>query len=183
MPRPSSIDRLPSDIREKIGELRRGGLTYDEILRHLGEMLPASDMPSRSALGRHLAEFEAAAEEMRRQDAITKALMAQFGDANDGRMLRLNIALAQGVLSKIAFAENGTLARLDPEEAMFVARAIQSLASASKADTDREQKIRDRAVTEAKAAAAAAVDKVAKSAGGLTRETVAALKAEFLGIK
>lgn len=183
MPRPSSIDRLPSEIREKIGELRRGGLTYDEILQHLGCMLPAGEVPSRSALGRHLAEFEAAAEEMRRQDAITKALVNQFGDASDGRMLRLNIALAQGVLSKIALAEDGTVTRLDPEEAMFLARAIQSLASAAKADTEREQKIRDRTLAEAKAAAAAAVDKVARTVGGLTRETVTALKAEFLGIK
>lgn len=183
MARPSSIDRLPPEIRDRIGELRRGGLTYDQILAHLAELLPATEMPSRSALGRHLAEFEAAAEEMRRQDAITKALVAQFGDATDGRMLRLNIALTQGVLSKIALAEDGKLTRLDPEEAMFLARAVQSLASAAKADTEREQKIRDRALAEAKAAAAAAVDKVAKTAGGLTRETVAALKAEFLGIK
>lgn len=182
MPRPSSIDRLPSEIREKIGELRRGGLTYDEILQHLGCMLPAGDVPSRSALGRHLAEFEAAAEEMRRQDAITKALVNQFGDASDGRMLRLNIALAQGVLSKIALAEDGTVTRLDPEEAMFLARAIQSLASAAKSDTDREQKIRDeerkRVLLEATTQAVAA-----GKAHGLSAEGQAAIRATLLGMK
>ena len=35
MARPSKIDRLPQELRDAIGDLRRQGRTIDEILAHL----------------------------------------------------------------------------------------------------------------------------------------------------
>ena len=48
---PSSIDKLPVEVRELIGRLREQGATIDDILAKLGEL----DVEvSRSALGRHV---------------------------------------------------------------------------------------------------------------------------------
>lgn len=46
--RPSSVDRLPAEMRDAIGRLRDAGHTIDEIMAHLADM---ESMVSRSALG------------------------------------------------------------------------------------------------------------------------------------
>ena len=182
MGRPSRIDRLPSEIREIIGELRRSGTTIDEIMDRLRDMLPSDDLPSRSGLGRYLHQFDAIAEEMRRQRAVAEALVDRFGEGADGKTARLNIALAQGLLTKLMFTEDGDMVTLDPEQAMFVAKSIQSLVSASKSDADRELKLRQDQDKRTKTAAASVVENVGREQG-LSKETVLAIKAQILGVK
>ena len=180
--RPSRIDQLPESVRGLIGQLRRNGATIDSILAKLKEMLPEAELPSRSGVGRYVQQFEAIAEEMRRQRGIAEALVERFGDAGDGRTARLNIALAQGLLTRLMFTEDGGVATLDAEEAMFVCRSVQSLVSASKSDADRELKLREDQDKRTKSAAATAAESVAKE-HGLSAATVAAIRAKILGVK
>lgn len=181
--RPSKVDRLPEEVRELIGKLRRNGRTIDEIMAKLGELdlvelgLTEEDMPSRAGLGRHLAQLDAITQEMRRQQTIAEAMVERGLVMDQGQTAKLNVALAHGLLTRLMFTEEGQVATLDPEEAMFVARSIQSLASAAKADTDRELKVR----TEMAKEAAAAAKKVATGMG-LTREAVDAFQREMLGL-
>lgn len=63
MPRPSSISRLPAEIRDKIGALRAEGRTIDEIVAKLEEL---NVDVSRSALGRHCKRLESVQANIRR---------------------------------------------------------------------------------------------------------------------
>lgn len=176
--RPSKVDQLPAEVRELIGKLRRDGRTLDQIMGKLAELdLPDAAMPSRTGMFRHIRQLDAITGEMRRQQAVAEAMVERGLVMDEGRTARLNVALAHGLLTKLMFTEDGTVATLDPEEAMFVARSIQSLASAAKADTDRELKVRAEMAKEA----AAAAKKVATGMG-LTRDAVEAFQREMLGL-
>ena len=77
---PSSIDRLPEEIRAAIGKLRTQGRSIDEILAHLGTM----DVEvSRSALGRHVKRLATLQERMR-----SSREMALIGPVGGGRAQR-----------------------------------------------------------------------------------------------
>src|SRR3546814_13717692 len=67
----------------------------------------------------------------------------------------------------------------DPEQVMFLGRALKDLASAQKTDAERTLKEREAMAKEA----AKAVDKVvAANTGGFTRETVDAIKIAIPGL-
>jgi arginine repressor len=178
---PSSIDRLPEEVRTLIGRLRVQGRTIDEIMAHLGTM----DVEiSRSALGRHVKGLAALKERMEHSRNMAAALVDRFGDQTDNRLQRLNLELMHSVVMQTITAtqegDDGETSPVtfSPEDAMFLARSLQSLASAAKTDGDRVIL----ATREAKKEAAQAVDRVAKRDGGLTRETVDTIKREILGI-
>lgn len=181
--RPSKVDQLPAEIRELIAKLRRNNCTTDQIMGKLAELdlggmgVKSEDLPSRSGLARHLKQVDAVTAEMRRQQTLAEAMVERGLVMDQGQTAKLNVALAHGLLTRLMFTEEGQVATLDPEEAMFVARSIQSLASAAKADTDRELKVRSEMAKEA----AAAAKKVATGMG-LTREAVEAFQREMLGL-
>lgn len=180
---PSSIDRLPEEIRAEVGRLRVQGRTLDEILAHLKGM----DVDvSRSALGRHVKRMNASRERMKHSREMATALVSQFGDQPDNRLARLNLELMHGVVMQTITAtaddEDGDPqpVTFSPEDARFLADALAKLASAEKTNVDRTLKLKQEAAKEA----AAAVDRVAQTgAAGLTVDTVAAIKREILGIR
>jgi hypothetical protein len=180
---PSKVDRLPEPVRDLVGQLRRQGRTIDEIMAKLAELdLPPEDVPSRSSVGRFVKQAGAIAEEMRRQRQIGEILVESHGREADTRTSRINIGLAQGLLTRLMFTEDGEKATLDAKEAHFICASIQSLASAAKADTEREMKLRAEAERKTKAAAAKAVESVAREQG-LSADTVAAIRARILGVQ
>lgn len=181
--KPSSIDRLPEEIRAEVGRLRLQGRTINEILSHLKTL----DVDvSRSALGRHVKRLAAGRERMRHSREMATALVSQFGDQDDNKLARLNLELMHGVVMQTIMAtsedEDGEAqpVTFSPEDARFLADALAKLATAEKTNADRTLKMKAEAAKEA----AAAVDRVAKrEGGGLTADTVAAIKREILGIK
>lgn len=177
MPRPSSIDKLDPQIRDLIGQLRDRGRTLDEIRARLSDML-GEDAPSRSALHRHIQGLDEIAEEMRRARTMAEALVRGIGDEPESKVAQLNIQLAHTALFKM-LSNDGQVVRLDPEEAMLAASAIQKLTSASKTDNDLRTAIRK----EVAAMMAKELDEEARTNKGLTADMVASLKARFLGIK
>lgn len=138
MARKSSIDRLPKEVRELIGELRQHGRTIDEILAKLREL----DVDvSRSALGRHIQQnVDALHERLHESRAVAEAVMGRIEDSSAGQVARINIELMHASLLKLMSSDES--AALDGKEAMFLATALQKLASASKVDLDRELKLR-----------------------------------------
>ena len=150
---PSSIDRLPEEIRAQIGHLRVQGRTIDEIVDHLKGM----DVDvSRSALGRHVKSMAALRERLQNSRNIATALVGQFGDQPDNKLQRLNIELMHGIVMQTITAtsepdENGETAPITfaPEDAMFLARALKELASAQKTDSDRNILLRRELAKEA----------------------------------
>ena len=179
--RPSSIDKLPEEVRETVGRLRAQGRTIDEIMAHLRQM----DVEvSRSAMGRHLKGMAAASERMRNSRNMAVALVERFGETTDNKLARLNLELMHGVVltALTASAEDADgeaqPVTFGPEETMFLASALQKLASAEKTDADLRIKLKTEALKEA----ATAVEKAAKQAG-LTRETVDTIRNAVLGVE
>ncbi len=177
---PSSIDKLPTEVRELIGQLREQGVTIDAILAKLQDL----DVEvSRSALGRHIKGLAEVGEQLRRSREIATALVSRFGEEPDNRVGRLNIELMHGLvmqaITATAEGEGGEVlpVTFTPEDTMFLARSLQSLATAQKTDTDRLLKVR----VEAAKDAAKAAETVGK-AKGLTKETMDAIKHAVLGI-
>lgn len=187
MARPSTIARLPSEIREAIGRLRDQGRTLDEILTHLQGM---EVTVSRSALGRHVQQMDKVGERLRRSRAISEALVRQLGDAPESQTARLNIEMMHSFLfdflaSAEEGAEEGSEAALahvrDPKSVALMAEAVQRLTIASRNNADYVARLEDRAAAKAKAGAARAAEAVAREKG-LSADTVRAIKASILGV-
>ena len=181
MARPSSIDKLPGKIRELIGELRANGRTIDEILDKLHEL----DVDvSRSALGRYTQDIDALHERLRESRAVAETVMGRIEDSSAGQVARINIELMHASLLKLMSGE----VKMDGKEAMFLATALQKLASASKVDLDRELKLREEVARRTREEAAEQLDQVAaeaQAAGekGLSAERIAQLRRDFLGVR
>jgi hypothetical protein len=184
MPRASTIDKLPPEIREAIGRLREHGKTIDEILDHLRTM--EIDV-SRSALGRHVQGMAAMGERLRRSRAMAEGLARQLGETPGDKMARVNIELLHSFLNDMLAAadEEGSEAQLalrDPKAAAAAAAAIERLTKASRHNLEFVGKIEERARDAARKGAADAVDNVGR-AKGLSADTLAAIKAEIFGVK
>lgn len=176
MARPSTIQRLPAEVRELISELREEGRTIDEVLEKLREL--RLDV-SRSALGRHVKQLDAIGAEIRRSRAVAEALVRRYGDAPESRTARLNIELMHAFINKLMISEDGDIVELNPQETMFVATAMQKLAQASKQDVDREALIRKEFAKKLDEVVAAAEEAGEK---GLSPERLSELRRGFLGV-
>lgn len=176
---PSSIDRLPAELRELIGKLRREGRTINEIHAKLAEL--EADV-SRSAVARHVKSLAHVQQRMRESREVANALVSQLGKEPDNKLAQANIELMHSVVMQTLTAaeedEDGNLKPVvfDPKEAMFLASALSSLSSAAKTNDDRIRKARDdeRAESAKKAGNAA-------KAKGLGKETVDFITAAVLG--
>lgn len=182
--RPSTVDRLPPEVRDQIAQLRRNGRTLDEILDHLRQL----DVDvSRSALGRHVKSLAEIGESLRRSETMAKFIVEKFGDDADERVGRANMRILQGSLLELLTADrtddDGQPVILSAGEAKEISLSLQRLVSAQRMDSERQLRLKAEARAEAAREAATAVDTVAKRVGGLSAETVASIKAEILGIR
>jgi type VI protein secretion system component VasF len=187
MPRPSTIDRLPQEVRGAIARLREQGRTLDEILEHLR----ALDVEvSRSALGRHVQEMAKVGERLRRSRQVSEALARELGDAPESHVARINVELLHGFIYDFyALAEgegeeaDGARALLrNPKAMALFAEATERLTKASRHNADFVAKVEERATNKAKRDAATAVEAVAK-ARGISSETIDAIKAGVFGVR
>ncbi|SON55804.1 hypothetical protein HDIA_2263 [Hartmannibacter diazotrophicus] len=182
MGRPSKVDRLPDAVREAIADLRRQGRTIDEILAHIRDMGVASDDVSRSGLGEHIKEIDALAKEAQKDRAIAEAVVARFGEEAEDKVFRGSVEMLQGLIFRMTVAmRQGDVMDLSAGDMMFLSRAMNSLAAASKIDTDRAAKIEARAIEKAKREAVAEVEKAAGECG-MSQETVDVINRRIAGI-
>lgn len=188
MPRPSSIDRMPPEIRDAIGRLRDRGRTLDEILEHLRAM---EVEVSRSALGRHVQAMEKVGERLRRSRAVADALIRQLGDAPESKTARLNIEMMHSfIFDFLATAEEadgdlGAAAQAmmrNPQAMVMFSEAVERLTKASRNDAAYIEQVEKRAETRTRAAAAKAAEASAR-AKGLSADLIASIKASILGVK
>lgn len=170
----SKVERLPEPIRKQLEDWLReaiaGRLTIDDVMLRFDAQFAdqlGEAAPSRSAVHRHASKFAVISERMKRSKEIAELLVAEAGpDLADGKGFQV---LVQGFQS-LAFdmlANLGEGETLDPENLMFFARSIQSVASAQKTDADRALKLRAEFAKEAAKKLETAV-----STGDLEREAM-----------
>jgi ABC-type transporter Mla subunit MlaD len=167
MPKQSTIKRLPPEVRERIGVLLEQGRTLDEIL----DALAGLDVQvSRSALHRYKQHIDKVGERIRRSRDMAEALVQRFGDEPESKVARMNIqflhaAITDVISSAEATDEEGNIVPLDPRSAMELAKALDHLGKASKADADLISRIREEATKAANKQAASTVSEVGRKAG------------------
>jgi len=190
MPRQSTVRRLPPELREQIGALLDQGRTLDEIKAALDGL--GADV-SRSALGRYKQRLDKVGERIRRSREVAEALVAKFG-ASESKALRLNVELVQGLLTDLALrageddecSDDGAavdkVVALSAQDAMWLSKALDHLARASKADAELVGKIREQARKELEVEVASRIDETAH-AQGLTAEQARFWREKVLGVR
>jgi hypothetical protein len=149
MARPSKVDRLPPEIRDAIGDLRRRGRTIDEILAHLRAMGVGEDEVSRTGLGKAVKKWDALAARLNDSRAAAEAIMSRLeAPDSDDRVARLNIQSLHASLMELMRGEDGEPPQLTPQEAMFVSATIKNLVSAAKVDQSRYFEIKKQLAAE-----------------------------------
>lgn len=179
--RRSKVDLLPDPIRKKLDSgLRDGSISQTELLEEINALIAAAGLPedqqlSRAGLNRYSTKMEAVGKSLREMREITQVWTAELGDKPTGEVTKLILEMARSQLFKALLNEDGEAADVGMiKDAML---AVQRLESAAMASHKREKEIRTAFANEA----ANAAEKVAKSAG-LTKDSVALLKREILGI-
>lgn len=179
---PSSVTALDPELQKLISDLRIDqGWTIKEICEKLKEF---NATISQSAMQRHTRSLDEMSQELVQARQWAKLVGKQIEDTDQASIADINIELMQVKLFKLMqMAKDGVPVDFSPKEMMEAARALSSLISASKNQMDVIERAERRGEEKAKKAALAAVDKVAKRANaGLTKQTVADIKREILGV-
>ncbi len=178
---PSSIDRLDPEIRALIGHLRVDkGWTIDEIRRRLTEM-GQQDVPSRSALGRHVRGLAEVSADLKETSIYAEALAKEAGSKGGAQLLDMNAQLLGANMFRLMLAEkDGEGIQLSPKEAKEFSEALRNIALTRKTELDVIEKAEDRAAKKATVAAAENVTKAAR-AKGLSKDMVDAMRHAVLG--
>lgn len=186
MGRKSSIERLPTEIRDSIGLLFSQGRTLDEILQKLRE-LDVDQLPSRSALHRHLQRADKIADQVKKSRVIAEVMARNLGEGDDARLARGNIELMHSIVMSVASAaldadEGGDgKVVLTPQEVQALSKSLDHLGKASTADVARTIAIEKRAAEKARREVASAVEAATRDKG-LSAETNEAIKAAIFGL-
>ena len=176
---PTSLSRMPREIRDKIVALRDGGRTIHEIVA----ALDAIDVKtSKSAVHRVLQKEAKVADRLRRTRELAQSIGRQFGDTDNSTVARANIELLHDALMGILSAREDD-EELSSGDVMKLAIAAEKLTKASKTDFEKELKAAlemERRQTK-EAAAQVAVEAAKKR--GISAETAQWIKAEILGVE
>lgn len=188
--RPSTIDRLPDDVREKLHELLRDPrVTQLEATRQINEILEREgheERLSKSSLNRYAVRMEAVGQKMREAREVADMWIGKLGARPEGEMGNLinqlvrsltfdvSLKLQEGELT--ADELPGTIDMLK-DLALTAAR----LEKASSENVKREAEIRRQEREKAAEAAARVVEESAGSAG-ISEDTVQAIRERILGM-
>ncbi|MCA1944546.1 MAG: DUF3486 family protein [Desulfovibrio sp.] len=187
MPGVSTVKRLPPEIRDEVHRLLESGRTLDAIVAHLRGM--GVEAVSRSALGRYKQHFDRIVERVRRSREIADALVRNFGQEDEHKSARANIEMMHAIVSDMlmqigdpddpdAAGEGGGL-QLDARQAHDLAKALDHLAKARKADQDAIVRAREEG---ARAEAKAASERMEASArrAGVSDEVIRTIRRDVL---
>lgn len=178
---PSTVDRLDPEIRALIGHLRIDrGWTIDEIRARLVEM-GQTEVPSRSALGRHIRSLADVGADLRETQVYAEALAKEAGSKNAGQLLDVNAQLLHANMFRLMLAErDGEGVQLDSKQAKEFSEALRNLALMRKTELETIEKAEKRAAEKERIASADRAGKAAR-AKGLSKDTVEAIRHAVLG--
>lgn len=156
MARKSSVARLSPELRRQIDKaLTDGRMTLDELHEFVTGKCEAAgaDAPSRTALWRYSTNFSAAAQVMRENRDMARALAQELGaDSVEGEQGRLLVEMLRGLLYRALQDRTGDAAnKFDASELDKIARSLKNLSQAMHLEQDFAKRIRDEARREAQA--------------------------------
>ncbi|MDI3326767.1 DUF3486 family protein [Pontibacterium granulatum] len=181
MPRKSSIDLLPDEIRDALHALLRDpAVGQVEAAQRVNALLAAEghdQRVSKSAVNRYSQRMDAIGEKMRQSRQIAEMWIGKLGNQPQGQVGKLLNEFTRTMAFETALTMSEGEDPVPPKLLKELSLAIKHLEEAASVNEKREREIRQLAAEEA----AAAAETVAKQQG-LTREGVKAIKEQILGI-
>jgi hypothetical protein len=146
MPKPSTIDTLPPELRTAFDRFlaSRKDLTIDDVTAWLNEQLADSGVQvsvSRSAVGRYRKTFEEAAAKIRESREIAAAFAREVGAAPDGNLGAQLVELVRGLAFKIA--TNSDAKQMDFADLAKLAKSVKDVEAGAKLSIEAEAKVRE----------------------------------------
>lgn len=180
MPVKSSVHRLPPEVRTFLERaLADGRMTLDELVQALRERWPDADTPSRSAVHRYGQRLESRLAAIRASTEAARIIAETAEDREDLASAAV-IRLVQSELFEALVALQDAGLEDDQGERLELlskaARAVADVSRASQGQKRWQEQARQRA-----AETAERVEQRAKAAG-LSPVTIAAIRADILGI-
>ena len=167
----SSVDRLPDTLREAVDQAIADGATIDEITARIRE---GGEQCSRSAVGRYAKNMRDLIRQQQETDRAIKAWVQELGERPEGDTgLFLIETLRTMVLATMA-ALNGRDEPASLEELGRLSLILRRIEGTDKLRRDRERA--EKAEREEKATKAEKAAEKAERQGGLSAETVAAIR-------
>jgi len=148
MPRPSTIDTLPPELRAAFDRFlaSRKDLTIDDVTAWLNEQLSGSGVTvtvSRSAVGRYRKTFEEAAAKIRESREIATAFAREMGTVPEGNLGARLVELVRWLAFEIANrSEPGDM---DFTDLAKLAKSVKDVETGAKLSIEAETKIREQA--------------------------------------
>jgi len=187
MPKPSTIDLLPSEIKTQLQNwLQDPRITQLEATDRANSLLSALGLPERitkSSVNRYAVKMEEVGAKLRQSREVAQMYIAQVGAAPQGQ----TGLLINEMLRSMAFELSLKLQDADVEDPESMSATIdqiknlsltmQRLEQSATINVKREDDIR----RQERERAAEQVDKIAKK-GGLSADTVQELRRQILGI-
>lgn len=179
----NKVDVLPDEIKTQLNiMLREGREAQKNILAEINQMIDDAGLPedaqlSRTGLSRYSQTFHKGMEKYRQAQQLTQQWVTQFGEMPQTDIARSLIEIGKSQIFDIQMAAIEADKPMDPKTLNHLALAIKRLQEAQSGSVKLEKEIRKQAMEDA----AAAVDKVAKTAG-LTASTASDIKKQILGI-
>ncbi|MCM0081791.1 DUF3486 family protein [Geomonas sp. Red32] len=187
MPKPSTIEQLPPDIKNRLQELLQDPrVSQLELTAHINELLEAGghdERVSKSAVNRYALRMADVGEKLRQSRDVADMFISKVGAAPQGQMgLLINEILRTLAFDLTLKIQDADLS--DPEtlastidQVKALALATQRLEQGAMINIKRESEIRRQALEDAAKRAA----EVAKK-GGISADTISSIRREILGI-
>lgn len=186
MPKRAKFDQLPAEIKEAVGKLwRTRRYSLDELLAKIAELAPLGENVislSRSGLHRGLVDYEKAAEGIARAQDFAKMVMERAGENPDGDIARAVSELLKSHAFNVLLDAANTGGKFEADELMLLSAALKNVTASDKTMTDLRTKLEASALERAKKQVGRALDEAATKRG-LSKDTVAAIKADLIGLK
>jgi len=180
MPPRSKISHLPREIRDELGRLVRDGrYTIAQIRDHLRQL---GAEVSWSGVQREVSKEQAALEKYRAVQDIARTWTEPLGEGAGSDIVQLLINMLQPIIYRHLQEMQDPAKATDSKSLGQLTRVMRDLVGAVSNHTKSRVYERDVVRSKVIADATEAVDRVAKQQG-ISADTVAQLKAEFLGIR
>lgn len=182
--RRSKVDLLPEEIKEQLNQmLRDGRLQQQEILSIVNQAIDEAGLPddaklSKTGLNRYATRVEEVGAKIRQMREVSAVWVAKLGDAPTSDVGKLLQEVVRTLAAETSLHMSESEEPVPPKALSQLALAIQRVEQAAMVSHKREKEL----FKEFAAKAAEAAETVAK-AQGLTKDVVAAIKSEILGIE
>lgn len=152
--KPSKVDQLPGQIKERLDKLLRDGrLTQADILEQVNQAIDASGLPdelklSRSGLNRYATSMETVGQRIREARAVSDQWIAKLGTEPSGEVSQLLIEMVRTLAFDQVLKMSDSGEAVEPKMLKDLSHAIERLEKAAVESTKREIELRKRIAEE-----------------------------------